>query len=530
MANERLDPAVIKEVVISVVTELDKQGFKKAEKTAEMGGQQAGKGFLSGLKGVAIAAGVTVIANQAAQAFGAVKDAVFEAIEAGDKLQKQARQSGMTAEQLAAIQFAGTQAGVEAEKTTKAFGDLAQRVADARDGSKQMAGIFKQLGVDISDPKAEIEDLFFAVGEGVSALSETERLATLRRLFGESGGAFVNLFSDPKAIKESVGLVKELSGGSLNQFAEQGEKAADAFGQIQFLLKLVGVQLFSKVGPAIVDAFRGAVEILKPAVAGIRDFLDNTSAVKATLSILKASFIAFGIAAGLALAPLLLGLIPIAAAFAGLFLVVEDFFGFLEGEKSLLGRFFEETFGTGSSVAIRKEINQFFEQMPSILETVKTAAMIFGRVFAGIILNIGRIVVGTAQTIRAAMDGVRATFEFVEKVFTATFSAFEAGVMVVTDAIDGLVSGLEKALKVGKELLGGDFSSITSLISGAVGGIAGVPAVAAVRAGSTSTSNTEMRQNNTFNITTTDPDRAGRAVGDAVGSQTKNALSSTRRG
>lgn len=137
------------------------------------------------LKNIGIAAGATAVAVGAAMV-GMASAVVNNA----DELQRQADVTGLTAERLQELQYAGKNLGVELDTITGAQAKLTKAMAAAKDGTGAQADAFKALGINVIDSNGQLRDAKDVMTEAFTALgnvgNETERDALAMQLFGKS--------------------------------------------------------------------------------------------------------------------------------------------------------------------------------------------------------------------------------------------------------------------------------------------------------------------------------------------------------
>jgi phage-related minor tail protein len=112
------------------------------------------------------------------------------AINSADELQKLSDQTGLTAERLQELQYAGNNLGVDLETITGAQAKLTKSMAGAKDGTGAQAEAFAALGISVVDSNGEMRDAKEVMAEAFTALNgvgnETERDALAMQIFGKS--------------------------------------------------------------------------------------------------------------------------------------------------------------------------------------------------------------------------------------------------------------------------------------------------------------------------------------------------------
>jgi len=134
------------------------------------------------------------IAKTAAVA-GAALGAAFvgmanAAIGNADELQRQSDVTGLSAERLQELAYAGGNLGVELDTITGAQAKLTKSMDAAREGTGAQADAFKALGINVLDSNGQLKSSEEVMNDAFTALNgvgnETERDALAMTLFGKS--------------------------------------------------------------------------------------------------------------------------------------------------------------------------------------------------------------------------------------------------------------------------------------------------------------------------------------------------------
>ena len=137
------------------------------------------------LKAIGVAAGVAVAA--AGVAMVGMANAVLNN---ADELQRQADVTGLSAERLQELAYAGSNLGVELDTITGAQAKLTKSMAGATDETKGTGKAFKELGISVVDGNGNLRDAKDVMSEAFTALgkvgNETERDALAMSIFGKS--------------------------------------------------------------------------------------------------------------------------------------------------------------------------------------------------------------------------------------------------------------------------------------------------------------------------------------------------------
>lgn len=163
---------------------------------------------VNNLKNIGKAAGIAAAAVGAA-----VAGMTAKVVENADELQRQSDVTGLSAERLQELQYAGKNLGVELDTITGAQAKLTKTMAAAesgKNGPNAQAEAFEKLGVNVRDSSGQLRDANTVMEEVFTALgkvsNETERDALSMQIFGKSamqlnplikaGGAELNRLSE----------------------------------------------------------------------------------------------------------------------------------------------------------------------------------------------------------------------------------------------------------------------------------------------------------------------------------------------
>lgn len=133
--------------------------------------------------GAGIVEGIRFIAS-------AISGLASSALDAADSIQKQADITGLSAERLQELQYAGNNLGVSLDTVTGAQAKLTKSMSAARDGTGTQAEAFKKLGISVTESNGQLKSATDVMSEAFTALNgvsnETERDALAMQIFGKS--------------------------------------------------------------------------------------------------------------------------------------------------------------------------------------------------------------------------------------------------------------------------------------------------------------------------------------------------------
>ncbi len=250
----------------------------------------------------AAAAGIAAVVAAGIKLERKLMDITKESAAAANELQALSSQSGVSAQDLQAFQYAEDFLDVSTDTLTDSLKDLTTKMSDAKDGNEEVIAMFDQLGVSVTDAGGNLRDsydVFLDVIDGLGEMSnQAERDALAMGLINESAQKLNPLIEQGSgslkkyaAEAENVGyilsndqlkaltavdeaqnrLLKSQEAVSKQISAEYAPYMSDALNQTR--------ELIEKVGKALVDS--GAVDafgsILDSAVSLLEPLGDLTS-------------------------------------------------------------------------------------------------------------------------------------------------------------------------------------------------------------------------------------------------------------
>lgn len=250
----------------------------------------------------AAAAGIAAVGAAGIKLERKLMDVTKESAAAAKELEALSLQSGVSAQDLQAFQYAEDFLDVSTDTLTDSLKDLTTKMSDAKDGNEEVIAMFDQLGVSVTDAGGNLRDsydVFLDVIDGLGEMSnQAERDALAMGLINESaqklnplieqGSVSLKKYADEAenvgyilsndqlkaltAVDEAQNrLLKSQEAVSKQISAEYAPYMSDALNQTR--------ELIEKVGTALVDS--GAVEafgsILDSAVSLLEPLGDLTS-------------------------------------------------------------------------------------------------------------------------------------------------------------------------------------------------------------------------------------------------------------
>lgn len=352
-------------------------------------------GLANGLKNVG------KVAATSAAAVGAMFAAMaFSVVNNADELQRQADVTGLSAERLQELQYAGKNLGVELDTITGAQAKLTKTMAAAKDPNSKQAAAFKTLGISATDSSGNLRDAKVVMGEAFDALSkvgnETERDALSMQLFGKSAmemNPMITAGSD-----ELARLAQEArdSGAVMSGDAVAG---LDTFGDTMDNIKNGAMGRFGEWFGEISTAFTDFLSMLK----GGEDPLDAFSIT------MSESF-------GIDVTPLTDGIQRVIDAWERIKPIVQ-------GVWDTIRPFFEWAATTigGTLKPVIDNLREAWKQLEPVMKIVGAViVVVLGLVVAAVVLLVvafAKLVQGISWSIKTAATNFRRFYDIAKDVF-----------------------------------------------------------------------------------------------------------------
>jgi len=178
----------------------------------------------AGALGIGFGSGMAV-AQAAIQgiksAIAAVPRLMMEALEStsqyGDSVAKMARATGVAAEQLQVLRFAGERGGVSTDQMDKALKKLSKSASDASDGLATYTRVFDRLGVEVTDAQGNLRQTDLIFRDLADAIQEqginSQTTADLMSVLGRSGADLANvMLQGSEGVDAMDARLRELGG------------------------------------------------------------------------------------------------------------------------------------------------------------------------------------------------------------------------------------------------------------------------------------------------------------------------------
>jgi phage-related protein len=175
--------SILRSLIVKIGADLSE--FDKSMKKISKDLKKTGKSLSDG--GAALTKGLTVPILGAAAGLGTL---VGKSIESADEIKRLSDVTGLSAERVQELTYAGKNLGVEFDTIASAQAKLTKAMDTAKDGTGEQAEAFKALGISITDANGNLKNSKDIMSEAFTKLNsvgnETERDALAMQLFGKS--------------------------------------------------------------------------------------------------------------------------------------------------------------------------------------------------------------------------------------------------------------------------------------------------------------------------------------------------------
>lgn len=273
--------------VISTEQSLDRLQSQAIQTNAVLSSDQA----TGNLKNMAkVAAGAVAAVGVALVGIGVA------AMNNADELQRLSDVTGLSAERLQELQYAGNNLGVELETITGAQAKLTKGMDAAKDGTGAQAETFKKLGISVVDSRGHLKDASVVMGEAFTALNkvgnETERDALSMSLFGKSAMELNPL------IKAGGDELNRLSEEARNNGAVMSNEAVAGLDLFGDTLDNIKNSVLSSVGESLaglLPKIQGVIDKMTELPGWIRENTTLLTIIGVAIGTITALVIAFNI-------------------------------------------------------------------------------------------------------------------------------------------------------------------------------------------------------------------------------------------
>lgn len=214
------------QLVVSVGTDLTElnKGLKSADSEVK-GFAKSGEASLLSFKNVAIGA--------ATAAGAAIVGLSVQTFKYGQELHRLSVQTGISAQDLARLKFIAEDVDSSFEALVNSIKFISRAMYESVNGNKELADIFKRLGINVRDAEGNLrdaKDVLYELGPATQRLgNETEALAILMKITGRSALELQGFMKTSKEEMNELRTVNINANEKLNEFAITVDSLSDKF-------------------------------------------------------------------------------------------------------------------------------------------------------------------------------------------------------------------------------------------------------------------------------------------------------------
>jgi len=203
---------------------------------------------------------------------------ITNTVASADAVAKQSKAIGVSAEALQELSYAADRSGVSSEALNSGLLKLNKSIADAAQGGKASADIFRGLGVAIKQPNGELKSTDQILTEISDKFAKSEdsivKVRTAMQLFGRGGAPMINLMNEgAEGLERLKNRARELDLVRSNKEMGDAETLNDAMGDVQKRFT-AGIQRFVFANQdEMISLAEASVDILNKIFGGVMSIL-----------------------------------------------------------------------------------------------------------------------------------------------------------------------------------------------------------------------------------------------------------------
>ena len=252
--------------MINIKFDVDSKGAVKniravgdaLEKTSKQPEGLVTAGFLASIGNKALNASLGATKKAIESLLVPMRDAIFEIGVMGDKIAKQARMIGVTAEQFQVMEYAATRSGTSMTAVVNGMKKLGRVMVDAQNGSRQIKDTFDALGITLEKDNGTLRetfDVFLDLADKSMILGESaERTGVQMLVLGRSGTEMANLFAQGSAgILDLRQELVDLGAIMGKQTLDDAEGLVDKMADMEHAFRGVKIELSANLLPTFTE-------------------------------------------------------------------------------------------------------------------------------------------------------------------------------------------------------------------------------------------------------------------------------------
>lgn len=433
------------------------KGLNEARAKIQAGAQGLANSLMAPFKSAlgALAAGLSL---------GAVTN---QYLQQADAIGKMADSIGVDMEELQAWGEAAADAGGSAQAFQQTVSGLTTRIQEAAKGQGEAAAMFQSFGIKVTDATGKARDSFDVLRDLAGAMEgmDKQRAMGLGQKLGIDRGTIMLLQSGKVAVEDLVREYKEL-GLYTKEDAELSAKANHEIQRLGVALKGNAAIIMRAIVPAITMVTKLLISLSKDFRKHKTFYLTALGTIAAFLT---AKMIPTLVKVGLLNARIWAPYAVVAGIIAGLALIFDDLWTYMNGGKSALEDYWK-TLGTGPELLekFNKAWQAVKEKGGAVLEGLKNIAK---GVFDFFLTHIDSFML-MFDGVWDMLDGLF-NFDF-KKIGKGLGEAFTGAMTLIDGVFESIFSGMEK-MSVWDAVKNGFVAVLDAIKKIAVGFFDGLP-------------------------------------------------------
>jgi hypothetical protein len=299
----------------------------------------------------------------------------------GDALMHSAEALGITTDELQKFQYVSKQMQVPVQQVAVALRFFNRAIGEASFGGKAASKAFGRLGMSVVDAHGKVrptDELLFEFADKLQKIpSQAQRTAIAMRTLGRGGAAMLPVLQHgSKALREMFADVEELGGGFDKDFTEKAHELVHQQARLAMGWKTMAGLLGKELFPVLTKFAENGIKTVKVLI----DFAKHTFGIRTALMALPV--VLGAVAAGwmvmnIAMAPAIIFVGLLVAAFTALYLIFDDLYTFVSGGDSVIGRLLDQLTG-GNAKEVLDQIVKAFKAVADALSLGDTSAKSLG--------------------------------------------------------------------------------------------------------------------------------------------------------
>ena len=247
--------------------------------------------------------GLAIVAALGAHNFAAL---IKGTLDAGDSLAKLSQKTGVSVEDLSALEYSAGLAGADITQLANGIKLLSKNMYDVSKGTGEAKIALDDMGLTVmkaSGGMKSAQEVMLEVSDSFKGMADGAlKSALAQKIFGKSGADMIPFLNQGSAaIQDQREELEKLGGLMTTEMAKASEIVNDNMSRLGTAVKGVAIEILSKALPAMVDFTNQMVSWLKESGAAKRigDALVGTfKLIASTVIVATAAFRAIGIAIG----------------------------------------------------------------------------------------------------------------------------------------------------------------------------------------------------------------------------------------